>query len=59
MQVTVIACVNASGSKLPPMVIFDRKVLKADLTLNEVPETIYALTDNGWSNSEVQYKFNT
>ena len=52
-QITVIACVNASGAKLPPMVIFDRKVLKADLTLNEVPETIYALTDNGWSNSEV------
>ena len=52
-QITVIACVNASGAKLPPMVIFDCKVLKADLTLNEVPETIYALTDNGWSNSEV------
>ena len=35
------------------MVIFDREVLKADLTLSEVPETIYGLTDNGWSNSEV------
>ena len=32
-QITVIACVNASGAKLPPMVIFDRKFLKADLTL--------------------------
>ena len=36
-QITVIACVNAGGAKFPPMVIFDRKVLKADLTLNEVP----------------------
>ena len=52
-QITVIACVSASGANLPPLVIFDRKVLKVDLTLNEVPETIYALTDNGWSNSEV------
>ena len=54
-QITIIACVNASRAKLPPMVIFDRKVLKADLTLNEVPETIilYGLIDNGWSNSEV------
>ena len=52
-QITVIACVSASGATLPPMVIFDRKVLKADLTLKEVPETVYALTDNGWSNSEV------
>ena len=52
-QITVLACVSASGVRLPPLVIFDRKVLKADLTLNEVPETIYALTDNGWSNSEV------
>ena len=33
-QITVIACVNASGAKLPSLVIFDRKVLKADLTLN-------------------------
>ena len=39
-QITVIACINA-------MVIFDRKVLNADLTLDEVPETIYALIVKG------------
>lgn len=39
---------------MPPMAVFDRKILKAELKMDEVPETIiYALTDNGWSNSEV------
>ena len=37
-QITIITCVNANEAKLPPVVIFDSKVLKADLTLNEVPE---------------------
>ena len=52
-QITVLACVNASGSTIPPMVIFDRKILKPELTHGEVPGTIYGLTSNGWSNSEM------
>ena len=35
------------------MVLFDRKVLKPELTVGEVPGTLYGLTDNGWSNSEM------
>ena len=31
----------------------DRKTLKQELTLGEVPGTIYGLTDNGWSNGEI------
>lgn len=49
----MLACVNAAGSSVPPMVIFDRKVLKPELTLGEVPGTLYGLTLNGWSNAEM------
>lgn len=28
VQITVIACVNAAGATIPPVVIFDRKILK-------------------------------
>ena len=45
-----MACVNAAGAVIPPMVIFDHKALKDELIRGEVPETLYALTDNGWSN---------
>ena len=52
-QVTVLACVNAAGATIPPMVIYDRKTLKQELYKGEIDETIYGLTDNGWSNSEM------
>ncbi len=48
-----MACVSAAGITMPPMVIFDRKTLKQELSIGEVPGTIYALTDNGWSNGEI------
>jgi len=35
---TVLSCVQAAGSTIPPMVIFDRKVLKPELVYGEVPE---------------------
>ena len=43
-QVTVVACCNAAGYVLPPMVIFDRKTLKRELTTGEVPGTMYSLS---------------
>ena len=52
-QVTVLACVSAAGIAMPPMVIFDRKTMKQELAYGEVPGTLYGLTDNGWSNSEM------
>ena len=51
-QITVLACVSAAGVTIPPMVIFDRAILRQDLTEKEVPDTIYGLTNNGWSNAE-------
>lgn len=52
-QITVVACCSAAGSALPPMVIFDRKILKPELTIGEVPGTMYGLSSNGWIDSEL------
>ena len=43
-QVTVVACVSASGVHLPPMIIKDRKTLSSGLASIEIPETVYALS---------------
>ena len=47
-QVTVIACVSASGHAIPPFVIFDAKRLNMDWTNGEVPGTRYGLSSTGW-----------
>ena len=52
-QVTVLACVSAAGYSLPPLVIFAQKSLNQELTLGEVPGTMYGLTDKGWMDGEV------
>lgn len=52
-QITVLACVCAAGSAIPPFVIFDRKTLNPDLTTGEVPGTMYGLSANGWMNQEL------
>ena len=52
-QITVVACVSAAGYCVPPMVIWDRKILSPELTLGEVPGTIYGLSKNGWMDMEL------
>ena len=52
-QVTVVGCTNAAGYCIPPMVIWDRKTLSAELTEGEVPGTFYGLSDNGWMDQEL------
>ena len=42
-QLTVLACVSASGYPLPPLIIFDRKRLKPELTEGQIPGTISGL----------------
>ena len=51
-QITVLSCVSAGGYAIPPLVIFDRKTLKPELTEGEVPGTMYGLSDSGWMDSE-------
>ena len=52
-QISVLCCCNAGGNSIPPLVIFDRKVLKPELTVGEVPGTIYGLNDSGWMDKEI------
>ena len=52
-QITIVACVNATGQAIPPMIIFDAKNLNHAWTRNEVPGTRYGLSDNGWINTEL------
>lgn len=48
-----MACTNAPGYALPPLVIFARKSLNFDLTIDEVPGTMYGISDNGWIDMEI------
>ena len=52
-QITVLACASASAYCIPPMVVFDRKTLQADMTKGEVRGTFYGLPESGWMNSEL------
>ena len=52
-QVTVLACCNAAGYTIPPLVIFDRKTLKPEMTVGEVPGTMYGLSSSGWIDTEL------
>ena len=42
-QITVIACVNASGQRIPPFVIFDAKRFNMEWRKEEVGGTSYGL----------------
>jgi len=52
-QITVLACCNAAGYALPPFVIFDRMSLKPELTVGEVPGTVYGLSKKGWIDEDL------
>ena len=47
-QITVVACVSASGQALPPYVIFDTKQLNHAWTEGKVPVTRYGMSNKGW-----------
>ena len=52
-QITVLVCANAAGNVLPPMVIFEGKRLNPEWTKGEVPDTLYGMSDKGWSDMEL------
>ena len=52
-QITIVACVSAAGFSLPPMVIWDHQSLSPELTIGEVPGTIYGLSKKGWIDYEL------
>ena len=49
-QVTVLACVSATGVAMPPFVIFQRKTMNRELTIGEIPGTFYGCPEKGWIN---------
>ena len=40
-QITVVACGNAAGNVLPPLIIFDTKKVQHGWTKDEVPGSKY------------------
>ena len=52
-QVTVLACTGATGTALPPCIIFKRKTFNPQLAVEEVPGSFYGLSANGWINAEL------
>lgn len=52
-QITVLACGNAAGHVIPPMVIFEGKRLNPEWMKGEVPDTLYGMSDKGWTNMEL------
>ena len=46
-QITLVACANAAGSVLPPMLIFKGERLNHEWTKGEVPNTLYGMSENG------------
>ena len=56
-QITVLACVNAVGHCLPPMVIFDREKFSMELANGEIPGSIYGFSSNGWIDQDLFEKW--
>ena len=54
---TAVVCVSAAGSFVPPMLIFSRKRMNAQLTDRAPPGTIFACNESGWMRTEVFKKW--
>ncbi len=51
-RITVVGCVSAAGISIPPMILFERQTLHADMARGEIPGTYYGL-NSGWMNQEL------
>ena len=52
-QITVVACANAAGRVLPPMVIFKGERFNHEWSVGEVPDTLYGMSESGWIDQEL------
>ena len=52
-QITILACGNAAGYMIPPMVIFEGKRLNPEWTKGEVPNTLYGMSEKGWTDMKL------
>ena len=55
----MIACANAAGSVIPPMVIFEGKRLNCEWIKGEVPNTLYGMSEQGWTDQEFLFYWMT
>ena len=46
-QITILACANAAGTTLPPMVIFNGQRFNPEWSKGEVPNPLYGMSDKG------------
>ena len=52
-QMILVACGNAAGTALLPMLIFKGERLNHEWTDCEVPNTLYGMSENGWIDQEL------
>ena len=52
-QITMLACANAAGSVIPPMVIFEGQRFNPEWSKDEVPDTLYGMSEKGWTDQEM------
>lgn len=52
-NVTIICCMSASGQYIPPLFVFPRARMQPALMNGAPPQSIAAVSKNGWSNSEI------
>ena len=52
-QVTVVACVSASGQSIPPFIVWKRKTMTLELAFGELPGSRYGFSENGWMQSNL------
>ena len=51
-SVTGVVCMSAAGFFIPPMLIFKRKRMKAEMTQCAPPGTVFSTQEKGWMSNE-------
>jgi hypothetical protein len=51
-SVTSVVCVSASGFYVPPMLIYKRKRMKAEMTVGAPPGTVFGTQEKGWMSND-------
>ena len=52
-KISVVGCISAGGSALPPMIIWSGKSLSPKQTISEIPGTLYGFSARGWMDREL------
>jgi hypothetical protein len=55
-QITVMACFNACGDYVPPLIVYPGQRYR-DTGIGEFPDAIYGMSDNGWMDSQLFLSF--